>query len=200
MQGFRSSATEYLPTQSCNSVVRNKMRHPIIIIFILLSACNNSVPYSQTKEAVNKDSTPSNTVTVPIKKFDAPVGFQDYSVDTFKGEKSLINYGSNLTARRFKKVITQTYNDSGVMFGGHFSFVRWGCGTSCINGAIVDLRDGKVYDLPGATVDYSFRKDSRLLLVNPPDASGYYEDCGYCEPELWVWNDTRKEFEPYQKK
>lgn len=80
-------------------------------------------------------------------------------------------------------------------FAGHYNLARWGCGTCSINGTITDLKTGKVNDLSPAMLDYEFQKDSRLLVINPPDSSGFYDYCSYCEPELWVWNENKKKFE-----
>ncbi|HYH15090.1 MAG TPA: hypothetical protein VD794_07720 [Flavisolibacter sp.] len=176
------------------------MRPFIILLSTLLLACNSPELQHESRQVAVKDTVLSQRVTVPIKKFVAPVSFADFKVDTFNDRKAAIDYGSSPTARRFRTVITETYRNNPIMFGGHFIFVRWGCGTSCKNGALVDIRNGKVYDLPMATIDYSYEKDSRLLIVNPPDSSGHYEDCGYCEPELWVWNDKQKKFEQYSNK
>ena len=173
------------------------MRTLIIILFTLLLACNSPEPQSDMKQMTKTDTIPSQKVLVQIKKFIAPVTFADFEVDTFKGKKATIDYSSNPIAKRFQTVITDAYQKNNIMFGGHFIFVRWGCGTSCKSGAIVDVKDGKVYELPMATLDYSYAKDSRLLIVNPPDSTGHYEDCGYCEPELWEWNDKQKKFEQY---
>jgi hypothetical protein len=74
-------------------------------------------------------------------------------------------------------------------FGGHFIVARWGCGASCVSGAVIDAKTGVVTMVPFAvccTSDYdtepiTYRADSRLIvftgLINeePPDARHYYE-------------------------
>jgi hypothetical protein len=176
------------------------MRTLVILVFSLLLACNNHDKQDNTKQTAQNETTLLSKDTVPVKHFIAPVTFTDFMVDTFKGKKAAIDYGSSPTATRFRTVITETYNRNNIMFGGHFIFVRWGCGSACKSGALVDVRNGTIYDLPTATLDYSFQKDSRLLIVNPPNATGHYEDCGYCKPELWIWNDNQKKFEQFNIK
>jgi tetratricopeptide (TPR) repeat protein len=57
-------------------------------------------------------------------------------------------------------------------FAGHYVLTTWGCGTSCINGAVVNLRTGEVVFLPGSICCWRgegerliFRLNSRLLVT-----------------------------------
>lgn len=150
---------------------------------------NNAIVPVLTKPTVAKVDT------VRRKKFTIPIQYDKCSVDTFTGKWAGINYPSNRMARRFRSAINWSIDKFGMNFAGHYNLARWGCGTSCINGVITDLKTGKVYDIPTASLDYEFRNDSRLLVVNPPDSTGYYDYCSYCGPELWVWHENIKKFE-----
>jgi len=161
----------------------------LLIFFSCRSETNNAVVTSPIKPQI------ARVDTIPRKKFDLPIEYNNYIVDTFAGKRASINYDSSPTARRFRSAINGSIEKSGMNFAGHYNLARWGCGTSCINGAITDLKTGKVYDIPVASLDYEFRNDRRLLVVNPPDSTGYYDYCSYCEPELWVWNEKVKKFE-----
>jgi hypothetical protein len=85
----------------------------------------------------------------------------------------------------------------GPNFGGHYVLVQWGCGTSCMYGALIDANTGQVLRLPhipGAeqtgfhipTVDLQslrFRTNSLLLGVdNVSDSQTYYY---VLEPKGW---------------
>jgi hypothetical protein len=130
------------------------------------------------------------------RKFEPYLAFSDFPTKLYlKGKPAEINYNSNRTAKRFKTVITDTYNDKKAEFAGTYVFARWGCGTSCQQSAIIDLRDGTVYDGPTASLGYQYKVDSRLLIVNPPDSTGFIADCPYCLPEFWIWNEELKKFE-----
>lgn len=50
-------------------------------------------------------------------------------------------------------------------FSGRYKVVTWGCGTSCLSGAVIDTSNGRVVHLPevGASVDY--RLDSSLISI-----------------------------------
>ena len=128
-------------------------------------------------------------------KFEPYISFEDFKVDDlFTGKKALINYQSNVTARRYKTRITETYQEQGLNFGGHYCFVWWGCGSPCKASAIVDLENGKVYDGPTSALGYNFKKNSTMIIINPGDSTGFYDDCAYCHPEIWIWNEKQKAF------
>ena len=63
-------------------------------------------------------------------------------------KKAPLDFKSNTTAKLFKTTISETYKKAKIDFATYYISVIWGCGTGCINGAIVDVRDGKVYNLP----------------------------------------------------
>lgn len=57
-------------------------------------------------------------------------------------------------------------------FAGEYALTTWGCGTSCITGAVVSLKTGKVSWLPGSVCCWKgegerleFRLNSRLLVT-----------------------------------
>ena len=129
-------------------------------------------------------------------KFAPLIGFADYSarVDSLK-PRSPIDYSSNQTARRYRKVLKQTYKSEGINFAGHYCLAYWGCGSPCQECAIIDTRTGKVYDGPSAGNGYGYHKDSRMLIVNPPDSNGWYLNVPYAIPGVYIWNDTNKKFE-----
>lgn len=127
-------------------------------------------------------------------KFEPYISFDEFKVsNVYHGKKAQINYNSNKTAKKFNTVITNTYNNSAVNFGGNYIFAMWGCGTDCQQCAIIDLTDGRVYDGPVASELYDFRDNSRMLIVNPPDSSGFYDDI-FGHPEIWIWNEKEKKF------
>ncbi len=74
-------------------------------------------------------------------------------------------------------------------FAGHYIFIKWGCGASCVSGAILDARTGAVTMVEWIVCCSSnwdvepveYHLDSRLFifhgLINEeePDASHFYE-------------------------
>jgi hypothetical protein len=101
--------------------------------------------------------------------------FTDYAVrDIFRGRAAKVDLGSpeNRNYRtRLKEAAAQKAN-----FAGHYVVTTWGCGTSCANGAAVDLTSGKVTFLPATIccwgdVDKDFKPAqfearSRLIIFH----------------------------------
>lgn len=101
-------------------------------------------------------------------------------------------------ARRYRTVL-RTEAKEGANFNGHYRVAKWGCGTNCVQWAILDLDSGKVWmapqtllscwtpDLPehdDVTDWFEAHRDSRLLYVH---------DCT-SDPPVRVW-DRRRVYE-----
>ncbi len=119
---------------------------------------------------------------VDASKFQVP-RFEDYAVSsTFKGKPAAPDVKTQARARRFRTMLRQGAAQ-GPNFAGHYTIVGWGCGTACVELAIVDAKTGRVVFPPGIRyVDVNFvelgpnepepeilplryRLDSRLLIV-----------------------------------
>jgi hypothetical protein len=96
--------------------------------------------------------------------------FETYAVsDTFRGKPVPVDLTSAPHARRFATVLRQGAA-SGPNFGGHFTIVTWGCGTSCEQLAIVDAASGRVWFYNRTLeVGAQFRLGSALLVDGPPE-------------------------------
>lgn len=95
-----------------------------------------------------------------------------------------LNLRSNPIAKTFRSVIRRQTRE-GPNFAGHYRVAVWGCGSSCAQFAIVNLKTGRVLTaegvrnvsgvhfevdgfMPSAESEFGlfrFRKDSRLLVV-----------------------------------
>lgn len=101
--------------------------------------------------------------------------FEDYSVkDLFKGKPAKIDFRNNRQAWHFRTVIREG-TSKGSNFAGHFTLVYWGCGTSCQEYAIVNLKNGKVNMPSGllglASYGFIYKLNSRLLIIDPIDST-----------------------------
>jgi hypothetical protein len=140
--------------------------------------------------------TVSNAKNEILIKFRPRIQFSDFHVTVTKtNSRAPIQYAGNSTAQLFATVIANTYVKDGVNFAGHYCLVQWGCGSPCQTCALVDTETGLVYNGVTASLGYEFKKDSKMLLVNPPDSAGYSLTCAYCEPSIFVWNEKMKKFE-----
>ena len=131
-----------------------------------------------------------------------PWSFEHYPVVAdFKGkpaEPLLLTHGE----RNYRTQIREQAR-TGPNFAGHFTLVKWGCGSPCLAFIIIDAKTGTVYD-PGfpvacanengmdASADYKLT--SRLLIT-----TGFSEKAG-CGTGFFEWDGKRLHrihFEPW---
>lgn len=98
-------------------------------------------------------------------------------------------------AHMYRTRINKIYSREKVNFAGHYCFIYWGCGSPCKASAIVDVKTGKVYKGPDATIGYEFQKTSQVIIVNPPDDfTRENPRCEWCKQEVWLWKEKSKMF------
>lgn len=111
-----------------------------------------------------------------------PPAFDHYPAKRVSGQSSKVDLASHSLAHRYRTVL-RTQAREGANFAGHFTIAGWGCGSSCVQFAIIDATTGKVYFPPNiasvSTVHVSeaatepepifnglrYRANSRLLIV-----------------------------------
>lgn len=148
-----------------------------------------------TKTQSDQNHVDSSASNPEVLKFTSHLSFKDFKVDTLENaQKAPIDFTSNANATDFKTRVVNAYQSDKANFAGHYTFVFWGCGTACQSGLLVDRNTGKIFDVPTASLGYEFYPDSRLLMVNPPDSDGLYQNCSYCKPMLYVFDETTKTF------
>jgi hypothetical protein len=148
----------------------------------------------------------SITGCFPITLADAasfdPPNFERYPAAPTVNGSAKIDLTSHPMARRYRTML-RTQAKAGPNFAGHYVIAGWGCGSSCLQFAIIDAQDGRVYFPPrirsvsGVHVDRApdepepeflglrFHIDSRMLIIvgaqNDDPAQegiGYYEWTG----------------------
>ena len=113
-------------------------------------------------------------------------------------DKADIDFKSNPMAERYRTVITEKYNEFEVNFASHYIITTWGCGSGCVTGVMVDIRDGIVYNMPedkdwGGNGTYiESKKESQILITVAVAQSptGETEE----QRKSWEWNEELKEF------
>jgi hypothetical protein len=102
------------------------------------------------------------------------------------------------TAHRYRTVLRDEAAE-GVNFNGHYRVATWGCGTNCIEWAVIDLATGRVWMAPepvtstwsplqpdNATVDWmEFYTASALLYVH--SSVGRRTDRTFDTRRVYVW-------------
>jgi len=112
--------------------------------------------------------------------------------------KADIDFKSNPIAERYRTVITEKHHALEVNFASYYVITTWGCGSGCVTGVMVDVRNGIVYSLPedkdwGGNGTYiESKKESRLLLTVAvaQSPSGEIDEIG----KSWEWNEGLKKF------
>lgn len=102
-----------------------------------------------------------------------PPRFEDFAdVQPLTGAPVAPDVDGSPRVHRFRTVLREGAA-RGPNFAGHFTVVSWGCGTDCQVIAIVDATSGAVVFAPFVSeFGQEFRRESRLLVVNPPAEVG----------------------------
>jgi len=92
----------------------------------------------ETEDHFNK-----NTIRLSDIPKDAPK-FSTYPTPKYDGPIASPDVESHPRSKLYRTKIREGVKD-GPNFAGHYTIVWWGCGTSCSELAIVDVRNGKVF-------------------------------------------------------
>jgi major membrane immunogen (membrane-anchored lipoprotein) len=190
----------------------------ILCFIILLVACENKQSNTASQQNLHPKTNKVKTI-LHVKSYDDTI-YKDSMMLVIKSEKSvdtLFKFHSNLGNKKFevkvknlklnkslnfkkyeykKMFITVTkegVKEDGVNFAGKFCFVYWGCGSPCQTSAVVDMESGIVYNGLPSSVGYKFKKNSRILILNPPeDSTNYYPKHRWVPyPKEYVWAGKR---------
>lgn len=140
----------------------------------------------------------SNDILHTSLKFVSYIDFDDYPVAVDNTIKAKLDLSSHQYGRMYRTNLREAYKESEANFAGHYTLATWGCGSPCQQSLLIDRHTGKIYDAPTSSLSVNCKANSRMLLVNPPDDSGFYDDCLYCIPEIYIFNERDKKF--YRKK
>jgi hypothetical protein len=104
--------------------------------------------------------------------------FEAYRTDVAIGSPCNVDIATDPTAHHFRTVLSGAAK-KGPNFAGRFAVASWGCGSGCVEWAIINLESGKVFfdkerlhllwivgwDSTKNGDFLSFRRDSALLVV-----------------------------------
>ncbi|AYO57357.1 hypothetical protein CO230_03990 [Chryseobacterium sp. 6424] len=74
--------------------------------------------------------------------------FAKYPAKTEKVTKAKLNLTSNSLGKTYKTQISNQYKTEKINFGGHYVLTFWGAGAGLTQGAMIDAKTGKIYELP----------------------------------------------------
>lgn len=115
--------------------------------------------------------------------------FADYPVNIARLERPKLRLRSHQIGRRYRTVITAPVREQGINFAGHYTVAKWGCGSSCLQFAIINLKSGRIFHEPSIilTRGLEFRPDSNLLIANPVVENGFFDQV---QTTYYVWNGS----------
>ncbi len=173
----------------------------IVTLCSLIFSCdenrrNMSEPIKYSDTTIQKSKIQYSSL-----RFEPFINFDDYKVTRIDHEKHAgLDLKSNKAAGNFRTILREGFSADTANFAGHYTLVYWGCGTACQSSLLIDRQTGKIYNSPVASLGYDFRVNSRMLIANPPDKSGFYNDCSYCTPVIYLFDEQTKTFEePHRK-
>jgi hypothetical protein len=189
----------------------------LFMVFSLASACRNKTSttdsnppkadsteiaavVADTVKPVPVESPVSDTSNDSSSKVLDSIDFKKYQTEMpLSSGKAAIDWQSNPEAKNFKTRITEGYKNEAVSFAGHYVAVVFGCGTGCVLGLMVDVRDGKIYALPLGEENSCFfmedaalmRPDSKLFVSAVCKEAAESEKLNY---KAYLWDEEQKTF------
>lgn len=106
------------------------------------------------------------------KKYTVPYKFSTFKVPVYRGRLAPPDFKTDTAALLYRTQIRQQCNQKGINFGGHFTFVEWGCGSDCEAFAIVDRISGKIRysniknDEMSDSVGFKYKPNSNMVITN----------------------------------
>jgi hypothetical protein len=73
--------------------------------------------------------------------------FHDYKSEKYVGKLNPTDFSSSPELKNWKTVISKGYTQ-GVNFAGKYTLISWGCGSGCVQNALVNAETGKVIRPP----------------------------------------------------
>ncbi|WP_125185174.1 hypothetical protein [Botryobacter ruber] len=150
--------------------------------------------HPKLEKQLRKDS-----VRTPISSDERPDLYQRYRItmekyetksdfkveEKYTGELAPLDEKSHPEATRYKSALLKGM-EAGINFADKYTVVTVGCGTACQYHYVVDRQTGKVTDKIQSSAGARYSVNSRIFIINPPDAAINYEECTYCTPEAFV--------------
>lgn len=122
--------------------------------------------------------TPAQAAEVPDQPCDAAAlpQFSDFAVSPETAPAPAALQDDTAFARKYRTRLGDGLHDLPVNFAGHYVMITWGCGTTCLDGGMVDARTGQATPLPFLLDSFGsfeiniddpllFREDSHLVIM-----------------------------------
>ena len=166
-----------------------------VVPFLVTAAALACRSEQRSGSVATQDTTSTgSTVASPATSLACPSDlprFTDYAVHSvYRGKPAAVDFTSDPGSRRYRTVLTRA-EARGPNFAGHYTVATWGCGSPCQSNVVLDAATGRIVASFASSIGATYRPDSRLLIVNPPDSAGCYDrECMYCRPVAYRWTGT----------
>lgn len=159
---------------------------------------------SQENISISLDRT-DNVVLLKAGAFAHPLHcmldtpqLSDYRVPVSNAKAHPIFFQGNANARMFRSRLEEAQKGQ-VNFAGHLIFTSWGCGSSCVQAALINTKNGAVFfpkELSGmgflgnetsTKPSWEFKNNSRLFVLNGQPANKEERTTG---ATYLVWEET----------
>lgn len=185
-----------------------KPRTMYLAAALALTACQ---PDSDKKEGSLAQTHPKlekqlaqDAVSEPITEGRNPEIYQRYRItleeyensgnyavgEMYSGRLAPLDANSAPEAKTYQTALREGLK-KGVNFAGKYTVVTVGCGTACQMHYVVDRETGKVLDGLQSNTGATYSAGSSLFVVNPPDTAIDYEECRYCTPEAYKFENGK---------
>lgn len=145
-----------------------------------------------------------DSVSQPITEGRNPDLYQRYRITMEEYQRSGVYDVGNMYRGRLSPLDERSHTDAstyrtslregmkqGVNFAGKYTVVTIGCGTNCQVHFVVDRENGKVLDKLQSSAGAKYSPGSRLFIINPPDSTINYQECTYCTPQAYVFENGK---------
>jgi hypothetical protein len=115
--------------------------------------------------------------------------FADFPITSiYKGVPAPVDFSSSPESKQFKTVL-KNGAAKGPNFAGSFTVVSWGCGTNCLEVAILSAESGKILSRLSTCGGVDYKLESALLISNPLDPDTMYP--AGCKTEFYQWTNQQ---------
>jgi hypothetical protein len=136
------------------------------------------------------------------KKYKLEYKFSKFPAVIYTRKLAVPNFKTDTAAYLFRTQIRNRCKLARINFAGHYTVVKWGCGSDCQEIAIVDRIDGKIYysnqpEINGNAYGFKCGPDSQMLILNSgllERHKGYARSSPVAEVKTieWTHNKARR--------
>lgn len=117
------------------------------------------------------------------------IPYDNYPSESYDGPLAAPDFKRFPHSLPFKTQIVEAC-ERGINFSGKYTLVKWGCGSPCQMGVIVNRKTGEISDFINSELGLEFKENSSLLTRNIgalDTLTNTMDECFYCTVEQLNW-------------